>query len=243
MIHQTAAHGFVHGDVYERGRAGYPEAIVDAIGIDQSTRVVDLGCGTGKLTRMLAFSRVVGVEPLPPMLATFREQLPDVPVIVAIAEAIPLRDSSSDVVTCASAFHWFDHARALPELHRVLRPGGRLAIIWNRRDELTGWPEEFWKITERYRGDTPGYRSGAWRTALEGSPFFGPIEEHSFHHSQLLDIDGAVARVASISFIDTHPKRDEILSEARLFLENLGVEEIELPYRTRVYVCENLGHA
>jgi len=242
-VHRTAAEGFVRGDVYERGRPSYPPEVADAMGITDTTRVVDLGCGTGKLTRLLTHARVLGIEPLPAMLATFREQLPDVAVVVGVAEAIPLRDASVDVVACASAFHWFDHARALPELHRVLRPAGKLAIVWNRRDELTGWAKDFWSITEAHRGDTPGYRSGAWRTALEASPHFGPIFEQWFEHTQLLDIDAAVARVASISFIETSPEREAILAEARRFLEARGEQTFELPYRTVVYLCENLPHA
>ncbi len=242
-VHETAAKGFVRSDVYERGRAGYPDGVIDAIGITTDTRVVDMGCGTGKLTRMLTSADVIGIEPLPAMLQTFREQLPDVPVLTGVAEAIPLRDGTADVITCASVFHWLDHARALPEFARVLRPDGKLAIVWNRRDSLTGWPAEFWQITERHRGDTPGYRTGAWREALDGSPYFGPIEEHWFDFTQRLDLEGALARVASISFIETNPDRAQILDEARRFLEGLGTDVIELPYRSVVYVCHNLAHA
>lgn len=247
MVHSTAARGFVRGDVYERGRAGYPDDVVGVMGITESSRVIDMGCGTGKLTRTLAFARTLGIEPFPAMLRTFREQLPGVPVVAGLAEAIPLHDAAVDVITCASAFHWFDHARAIPELSRVLRPNGKLAIIWNRRDSLTGWAAEFWQVTEKHRDNTPGYRTGKWREALEASPHFGPIEEHWFDHVQRTDVDGVVARVASISFIETSPKREAILAEAREFIENhpetRGKTEIELPYKTVVYLCENLGDA
>ena len=240
-MNPTAKAGFTRPDIYEQGRASYPDAVVDAVGIDAETRVADIGCGTGKFTRLLTHADVIGIEPLEGMRTTFHELLPDVPVLAGVAEALPFRDSLFDVATFASAFHWIDHARALPELHRVLRPGGKLAIIWNRRDELSGWARDFWQITEAHRGDTPGYRTGAWRTALDASPFFGPITEQWFEHTQHVDIDGAVARVASISFIETNPKRDEILDEARSFLEALGPEEFDLPYRTVVYVSESLG--
>ncbi len=242
-MNPTAKAGFVRPDVYEKGRASYPREVVDAIGLANDTRVADIGCGTGKFTRLLAGSDVIGIEPLEAMRRTFHEVLPDVPVLAALAEALPLRDRSLDVATFASAFHWIDHASALPELHRVLRPGGKLAIVWNRRDELDGWAADFWRITEAHRGDTPGYRTGAWRAALEASPYFGRISEQWFEHSQRVDIDGALARVASISFIETSPKRTDILDEARAFLEALGTEEFDLPYKTVVYVCENLAHA
>jgi len=242
-VNRTAQEGFVRPDVYEQGRASYPAGVVDAIGITSETRIVDIGCGTGKFTRLIAHADTIGVEPLEGMRKTFHELLPETPIVAGLAEALPFRDRSLDVTTFASAFHWVDHARALPELHRVLKPSGKLAIVWNRRDELTGWPADFWQITERHRGNTPGYRTGAWREALESSEYFGPIEEHWFEHSQRLTIDGAVARVASISFIETHPEKQSILDEARAFLEALGTDEVELPYRSVVYICENLAHA
>jgi SAM-dependent methyltransferase len=243
-VHRTAAAGFVRPEVYEKGRPSYPDGVVDALGIDASTRVVDLGCGTGKFTRLVQHARVLGVEPLAAMLDGFRRTLPGVPVVSGTAEAIPVRDGSADVVTCASAFHWFDHTRALPEIHRVLAPGGRLGIVWNRRDKLEGWAAEFWDITEKHRGDTPGYRSGAWRTALESSPGFGPITEHWFEYTQRLDRDGLLARIASISFIETLPddERIAVIAESARFLDShpdtKGRTTFALPYHTVVYITE-----
>ena len=248
-IHETAAAGFVCPAVYERGRPAYPQEAIDALSITPETRVADIGCGTGKFTRLLANTqaRIVGVEPLPGMLSTFRTLLPDVEAVSAAAEALPFADATFELLTCASAFHWFDHDRAIPELHRVLRGDGRLAIIWNRRDALTGWAHDFWQVTEEHRGDTPGYRSGAWRDALEGSPLFGPITEHSFPYVQITDLEGLIARVASISFIETLPPatRDEVLDRARRFItthpETKDSKTFELPYRTAVYVTPRLG--
>lgn len=177
----------------------------------------------------------------------FRSLLPDVPVVSGQAEAIPLSDGSADLVVCASAFHWFDHSLAIPEIHRVLAPGGRLAIVWNRRDELRGWAKGFWGITEEHRGDTPGYRTGAWRRALEDSPLFGPIDEAWFDHIQRTDLDGLLARVGSISFIETLPPdvRQDVLERSRRFIETheatRGRTTFELPYRTVVYTTERVG--
>jgi SAM-dependent methyltransferase len=243
-IHRTAADGFVRPEVYEKGRPSYPDAVVGALGIDDTTRVVDLGCGTGKFTRLVRHARTLGVEPLATMLGGFRSALPGVPVVSGTAEAIPVRDSVADVVACASAFHWFDHERALPEIHRVLRDGGRLGIVWNRRDKLDGWAADFWQITEQHRGDTPGYRSGAWREALESSPYFGPIAEHWFEYTQRLDRDGLLARIASISFIETLPDDERVatLAECLRFLDShpdtKGRTVFALPYHTVVYVTE-----
>jgi len=246
-VHPTAAHGF-HGDVYERGRPGYPAGVIGPLGITSDTAVCDLGCGTGKFTRLAADTgaRVVGVEPLADMLSVFRRALPDVPVVAGTGEALPLRDETFDVVVCASVFHWLKHDIALPEIHRVLRHGGHLGIVWNRRDKVTGWSADFWGITEAHRGDTPGYRSSAWSDALEASPLFGPRQEHWFDHVQHTDLEGLIARVASISFIETLPDetRQAVLSESRDFLaahpDTRGRTEFELPYRTAVYVLEAL---
>lgn len=245
-VHRTAAEGFTNADVYDRGRPGYPDGVVDAMGVTRDTVVVDLGCGTGKLTRSLivASDHVIGVDPLPAMLGAFHTSLPDVPAVSGLAEALPLRDALADVVVCASAFHWFDHARAIPEIRRVLRQGGRLAIVWNRRDELSGWAKDFWAITEAHRGDTPGYRTAHWRDALESSPLFGPIGETWFEHVQVTDANGLVDRVASISFIETLPSldRERVLDEARTFVEShpelRGRDVIELPYKSVVYVAD-----
>lgn len=244
-IHRTAATGFVDGDVYERGRPDYPHGTLDSLGITGGTRVIDLGCGTGKLTRSIASRKadVVGVEPLPAMLSTFRSRSPDIPIVAGVAEAVPIGDGYAEVVTCASAFHWFDHARALPEIHRVLQPGGRLGIIWNRRDKISGWSAEFWAITEAYRGDTPGYRRPEWRGALDASPYFGDVAEHWFDHVQRTDLEGLLARVASVSFIEILPpaEREAVLERSKRFLlahpDTGGRDVFELPYRSVVYIA------
>lgn len=242
-VHPTAAQGF-HGDVYERGRPDYPAAVLGALGITSGSFVCDLGCGTGKFTRLAADAgaRVVGVEPLADMLGVFRRALPAVPVVAGVGEALPLRTGAFDVVVCASVFHWLNHDLALPEIHRVLRPGARLGIVWNRRDKVTGWSADFWRITEAHRGDTPGYRSSAWSDALEASSLFGPRQEHWFDHVQRTDVEGLIARVASISFIETLPddEREAVLRESRDFLathpDTRDRTTFDLPYRTAVYV-------
>jgi SAM-dependent methyltransferase len=176
------------------------------------------------------------------MLAKFLELCPEIPAVSAVAEALPFRDGSFDIVTCASAFHWFDHDRALPEIRRCLRPGGRLAIVWNRRDRLTGWAAEFWQITEAHRSETPSYRTGVWRNAIERSRIFDPIEEHWFDHVQRTDVEGLLARIGSISFIEILPRdvRDAVLDEAKRFLQTHPATKdrttFELPYKTAVYV-------
>ena len=146
-IHELAAKGFQAGaDAYERGRPSYPdEAIaftVEMLGLDAAATVVDLGAGTGKLTRLLVPSgaRVVAVEPVEGMRRKLVELAAGaVRVLDGTAEAIPLPNGSADAVVVGQAFHWFAGAPALREIHRVLCPDGRLALLWNVRDESEPW--------------------------------------------------------------------------------------------------------
>lgn len=131
-LERAASFGGV-ADAYERARPGYPDDAVAWLAGDEPCDVVDLGAGTGKLTRSLVARghRVTAVDPLEEMLVWLRHAVPGAIAVRGSAEAIPLPDGSADVVTCAQSFHWFDHAVALREIARVLRPGGRLAPVWN----------------------------------------------------------------------------------------------------------------
>ena len=124
-LERAASFGGV-ADAYERARPGYPDDAVRWLAGEEPCDVVDLGAGTGKLTRSLVAlgHRVTAVEPLEEMLEQLRHAVPAATALRGSAEAIPLPDGSADVVTCAQAFHWFDHEVALPEMARVLRPGG-----------------------------------------------------------------------------------------------------------------------
>ena len=166
-----------------RGR-GYPGEAVRWLAGDRPCDVLDLGAGTGKLTRSLAAvgHRVTAVEPLEPMLLQLRAAVPGIDAFLGSAEIIPLPDGSVNVVTCAQAFHWFDHALALPEIARVLRPGGRLALIWNMRDEREPWVDEL--------SDAMVGRTGFVHTAsdtIERSGLYGPVERAVFDHVQEID--------------------------------------------------------
>ena len=114
---------------------------------------------------------------------------------------MPLTTASADAVAVAQAFHWFDGDAALAEIHRVLRPGGALALVWNRRrmdDPLNQAIEE---LISPYRGRTSSFQTRAWRVAFERTKLFGPFEGRVFPNEQSLDADRLVDRVASVSFI------------------------------------------
>ena len=126
---------------YERHRPDYPAAAIEwaaaQLGLAAGSRVVDVGAGTGKLTRGLVAAgfEAVAVEPAGPMLDQLRLAVPEAEAHEAHAEEIPLPDASVDSAFAGQAFHWFDRERALPELQRVVRPGGGIALLWNRWDE------------------------------------------------------------------------------------------------------------
>jgi SAM-dependent methyltransferase len=148
-------------DRYERARPLYPEAVLSELaarcGVRSGTPVVDLGAGTGKLTRQVAAlgADVVAVEPAAGMRRRFEAEVPGVPVLDGTAEAIPLPDASVETVTVGQAFHWFDTHRALEEVARVLRPAGWLALLWNERPE-SGWAAGLWDLRQRLTGAAAG---------------------------------------------------------------------------------------
>ncbi|MFI6983992.1 class I SAM-dependent methyltransferase [Embleya sp. NPDC050154] len=160
-------------DAYERGRPPYPPEAVAWLVPEDARTVVDLGAGTGKLTRALraAGREVVAVEPSVGMREQFARVLPDVRVLDGTGESIPLPDSSVDVVVCAQAWHWVDPERAVPEAARVLRPGGRLGLVWNFRDVSVPWVAELDQILRDCAAAPTDDRQ------VEGvGALFGPVE-------------------------------------------------------------------
>ena len=133
---------------YERGRPSYPPEAIDWLLPTNARDVLDLGAGTGKLTTRLVERGldVVAVDPIPEMLELLTDSLPDTPALLGTAEDIPLPDDSVDAVLVAQAWHWFDPERAIKEVARVLRPGGRLGLVWNTRDERMGWVKDLGRI-------------------------------------------------------------------------------------------------
>src|ERR1700685_386337 len=223
-IHEQASIGFERAAAaYERGRPDYPPSavkrLVEALQIGPASRVVELGAGTGKFTRSLTTTgaQIVAVEPVEAMRHKLGERLPNITIIDGTAEAVPLPDASVDAVVAAQAFHWFRGPETLTEIHRVLKPGRGLGLIWNARDESASWLRGLTQIIEPFEGATPRYKSFRWKEAFESTSLFGPLEKAEFANVQRLPAEAMEDRVASISFIAAlpDPTREAVLAQVR----------------------------
>lgn len=227
-------------DLYERARPGYPEAAVEWLLQGCSGRVVDLGAGTGKLTRQLVAraGSVVAVEPDAAMRDRLAVAVPAAEVLAGAAEDIPVADGSADAVLVAQAFHWFDTERALPEIARALRPGGVLGIVWNLRDDAVDWVEQLSEVlydgadSTRALKDEPGPEPGE---------LFEPIVRRDFRHAAPMELEQLLDLVRTRSYFIAHDPGAQagILEKVRSLVAThpdlAGRETFEMPYVTIAY--------
>jgi SAM-dependent methyltransferase len=214
---------------YERGRPPYPPRALTWLLPPGTPRVLDLGAGTGKLTRQLhgLGLHVTAVDPSDGMRRELNRVLPDLPALAGTAEDIPLPDASVDVVLVAQAWHWVDPARAVPEVARVLSPGGRLGLVWNVRDERVDWVADLGRII-----GSPPHQDVQPRI---GAPF-GPVERFDVAWTHDLTRDAVLDMVASRSHVITMAAdaREHVLAEVRHLLAThpalAGDGDIAMPY-------------
>jgi SAM-dependent methyltransferase len=203
---------------YERGRPSYPPEAVDWLLAPTDTwvarDVLDLGAGTGKLTTRLVERglKVVAVDPIAEMLEMLRTALPDTPALLGSAEQIPLPDNAVDAVLVAQAWHWFDQERAVAEIARVLRPGGRLGVLWNTRDERSGWVKDFGRIV--------GLEHDRDNATVDLPEPFTDIATHQVEWTNYITPQALIDYVASRSYCITSPAevRTRTLDEVRELL-------------------------
>jgi SAM-dependent methyltransferase len=211
-VHHAALEGFSREAAsYGRGRPEYPQQLVawlqQALQLRSGRRVVDLGAGTGKFTRLLlqTGASVIAIEPVDAMRAQLLQNFPAVTALAATAQSMPLADASVDAVVCAQAFHWFASPEALREIGRVLKPGGKLGLVWNVRDESVDWVAELTHIMAPYEGDTPRFHSGEWRR-LFPNQLFSELSETTVPYQHVGSAQAVIFdRVLSVSFIAALP--------------------------------------
>lgn len=197
---------------YAAARPGYPPAAISTVVEDLApgAAAVDLGCGTGIAARLLAEAglSVTGVEPEPSMRQAAIDS--GVRCLDGTAEAIPLPDRSVDLATAFQSFHWFEPHAAIAEIARVLRPGGRVALVWNLREGSDPAVQAYEEILATAAGHPLAEEElGRLGTRLRGSVAFEGVERHDFPNPHRLSRDGWIARAESASYFPAGKAADE----------------------------------
>jgi SAM-dependent methyltransferase len=228
---------------YERGRPGWPAGVVE-IAAPSTRTVLDLGAGTGKLTRILAsaFERVVAVEPASAMRRMLVRRCPGVRALSGSAEDIPLPDDSADAVFAAQAFHTFDGPRALSEIARVLRPGGRLVLLWNlpagpwRPSVATAEAllAERMPEVEYIPLDLGGPDASSGWQPREGTALFERFQATVLSNPQTLDREGLVAFYATMGWVADLPDGERVALLTNV-LSSLGRETYSRAWETHAH--------
>jgi SAM-dependent methyltransferase len=227
---------------YERHRPEYPEEALywaaNQVGIEDGARVLDVGAGTGKLTRGLVALGydVVAVEPGGPMLDQLRQAVPEAEALEGSAEGIALADADVDAAFAAQAFHWFDRERAVPELHRVVRPGGGLVLLWNWWDDRDPLQHELAELIG-YAGHSPFTDE-----ELPAAPWFRELGRTVVESADQSSPEALVAMLATTSrFLMADPAEGgDWLREVRERALAYG-EQFALPKLTYAFAFERLS--
>jgi SAM-dependent methyltransferase len=234
---------------YERGRPPYPPEAVNWLLQGAGHRVLDLGAGTGKLARQLS-SRgldVTAVEPSPGMREQLAAAVPRARALEGTAESIPLPDGSMDAVLVAQAWHWVDPRRAIPEVARVLVPGGVLGLVWNVHDERDDWNAQLSRILHPGRAWSPA--NAGVRALAERADLFGMTESFTVEWQYALTRDELVDLVSSNSYVITMraAERANLLAKVRKLAAHHRVPDhrtrIDIPYLTHCFRTSRRGAA
>eukprot|EP00899_Mesostigma_viride_P019737 jgi/Mesvir1/27765/Mv07450-RA.1 len=262
-VHQVALEGYQQPAAYERGRPGYSTESVQKL-LSQllprrpssSDMLLELGSGSGKFTIGLIQlldplphgPRVLCVDPVPGMRDALARSCGDrVDVSDGSAERIPADDGSVSAIFVAQAFHWFASEATLREMHRVLRPGGGVGLIWNTFDCTKDWVARLEAIrTRHYNHDIPRQQTGEWRRVFEtaiGQSLFSPLDFWQGRFVQRGDASIMVDRIVSSSAVAVLPKEqqravaDEVAAVMSCHPDVAGAVEYDLPYVTDVFWC------
>jgi SAM-dependent methyltransferase len=223
---------------YERARPEYPPSLLDVLPLGTDAVVLDVGAGTGKLTRVLAqrYGRVIAVEPLDGMRAILERVVPAAESHSGSAEAIPLPDAAVDGVFAGQAFHWFANDRAVAEMARVLRPGGVLALVWNEPDDErpSPLPEQYETYLKQLHDAGLSIFNDAppWQDVIARGPF-GEVHEAAVPHDHVLDREGVLDNARSVSWIASLPDTERAATLEQLD-ERLTDGPFAIPNRANI---------
>jgi len=249
-VQRATSFGAVAAD-YDRLRPTPPHEAVAWILPAHAALAVDVGAGTGAMTRQLLargdrVDRVVAVEPDPRMREVLHRRTPEVPVLDGRGEAVPLPDASADLLVVASAWHWLDPARAVPEIARVLRDGGRLAVVWSGRNTRVDWVAELIDSVLPHADAERDERERRLRALVipSGQPF-SEVESAEFDFTRRMTVAHLAESFGTYSrVIVLGPERAAAaIDQARRTLAARfgGVDaEVDVPFRARAFRCERL---
>lgn len=237
---------------YAQHRPSYPADAIDFIlaGLNAGVRAADVGCGTGISSRLLAGhgAQVIGIDPNADMLEEARAQKAaasegSIEYRVGTGEHTALHDASVDVVVCAQSFHWFEASAALSEFHRILTPSGRLALMWNVRDDRDALTAGYSDVAHRAQCDAVK-RGVVVHEERYGDPMAGKLfsnrRQRSFPNPQELDVQGLLGRARSASYFPKQGSlRDEFDRELRALFDRFQQRgRIVLHHQTEVTMAD-----
>lgn len=253
-LSRTASDGFSKGaDLYQRARPSYPvEALLwlgETLGLRAGKRVLEVGAGTGKFTRILleTGAEVTGLEPVEAMRRHLQHALPRVRVINGLAHQLPDLGFLCDAVVCAQAFHWFATSEVLREFRRVLSPGGGIGLIWNYRDTTVPWVAELERISASYQADVPRFSPELVRSLFPAEGY-AELREQCVDYAHVGSVETVVIeRTMSTSYLAALPEEQQkdVQRQVRDVIDRYpelsSRSEVSYPYKTYMFSAIKIG--
>jgi SAM-dependent methyltransferase len=239
--------GFSDAQTYDLGRPRYGQAVASALlemlELSAGDPVLELGAGTGQLSQALVESRVelTAVEPLEQTRELLAQAIGPERVLAGVAEAIPLAEGSVRAVLAADSFHWFDETRAMPEIKRVLGPGGGVAILRTVPVLDADWSDELGKLMEVRRPEHPAFSPRGPAAALQDDPNFGPVEQRTVTSRRMIDRTRVLAYLASMSWVAQLSDRDAFLLETEALLDRHDMQELDHDVLHQIWIARTLS--
>ncbi len=232
---------------YIKYRPGYPPELIsflnDEIGFGNNWVVADIGSGTGILTELFLKNgnKVFGVEPNEEMRKAGENMLKKYPYFISLegsAESVPLPAYSVDIISAGQAFHWFDVEKSKNEFLRIIKPGGYVLLIWNKRlTDIDLFAEMYEKLLQDFSID---YQKVDHRKVDDKilSSFFYSYKLKTFSNSQELDFEGLKGRLLSSSYApkEDHPNHLPMMEELKKMFDVTSKEgKVQMVYETQLY--------